>query len=171
MRSPRSRGSPTPDEQRSTDPEVRELHRSRGSRILDNDPPAPLRSHGLLISDEQPSTLGVRTSPRSRGSHTPDEQRSTDPEVRELHRSRGSRISDNDQRPANPEVRTPLHGNRPLTPDERQSTGPEAPAPRSFEDACRRIDEVAEVIQPSVPSPRSDHSIPGARSWKARIER
>ena len=27
-----------------------------------------------------------------------------------------------------------------------------------FEDACRRIDEVAEVIQPSVPSPRSDCS-------------
>ena len=239
--SPRSRGSLTPDEQRSTDPEVRELHRSHGSRIPDNDQrptnpevPAPLGSHrsltpdeqrqtdpevrvlhrsgGLLISDAQQPTVGVRASSRSHRSPTLGEQRPTDPEVRELHRSSGSRIPDNDPRQTNPEVPTPLrsHGlpisdeqpstlgvhtsprsrgsltldeqrpidpevpvrsRRSLTPDERQSTGPEVPAPCSFEDACRRIDDVAEVMRPSVPSPRSDHSIQGARIWKTRIEK
>ena len=109
--SSRSHRSPTLGEQQPTDPEVRELHRSSGSRIPDNDPrqtnpevPTPLRSHGLPISDEQPSTLGVHTSPRSRGSLTLDEQRPIDPEV-------------------------PVRSRRSLTPDERQSTGPEVPAP------------------------------------------
>ena len=40
-----------------------------------------------------------------------------------------------------------------------------------FQDACRRIDEVAEVIRPSVPSPHSDLSIQGARNRKARMGR
>ena len=40
-----------------------------------------------------------------------------------------------------------------------------------FQDACRRIDEVAEVIRPSVPSPHSDLSIQGARNRKAQMGR
>ena len=40
-----------------------------------------------------------------------------------------------------------------------------------FEAACRRIDEIAEVIRPSVPSPRSDRSIQEARNHKAQVER
>ena len=40
-----------------------------------------------------------------------------------------------------------------------------------FQDACRRIDEVAEVIRPSVPSPHSDLSTQGARNRKARMGR
>ena len=65
-----------------------------------------------------------------------------------------------------------------LISDDQRLTNPEVPAPpwlRSthppgFEDACRRIDKVAEVIQPSMSSPRSDDSIQGALSRKTRIE-
>ena len=49
------------------------------------------------------------------------------------------------------------HASARLTTPSPHASSEELAAP-GFEDACRRIDEVAEVIQPSVPSLRSDHS-------------
>ena len=80
-------------------------------------------------------------------------------------------ISLSDSEPSTDSEPPSPSGNRELfIPDGQRLTYPEVSVPPGFEDACRRIDEVAEVIQPSVSSPRSDHYIQGARSWKERTE-
>jgi len=40
-----------------------------------------------------------------------------------------------------------------------------------FEEAERRIDEIAEVMQMILPPPGSDHtSVSGARAWESKVE-
>ena len=71
------------------------------------------------------------------------------------------------ERPA-PSSLLPAHHTSAHSPAPIPHTEPKELAILNFKDACRRIDEVAEVILPSVLCPHSDLSVQGARSWKVR---
>ena len=64
-----------------------------------------------------------------------------------------------DSEPSAPSSSRPVHHTSTHLMAPAPYTGPRELAAPSFEDACRRIDQVAEVIQPSVSCPRSDPSI------------
>jgi len=52
-----------------------------------------------------------------------------------------------------------------------QDAGPGMPEPVTFEDCERRINEIAEVTQLTIPLSGSDHApVPEARAWDLGIE-